>query len=84
MIEGAEIGVAERDQTTALKMQPLSWPQFSNVVIEADHHQKLILKFAIKDKASGALVNPHQVFALLTNDKTKQEIIFVAEVSSIG
>lgn len=80
-VESAEIGIAERDQTAASKMQPLKWPATSNMALEADHHQKLLFKFTLKDKANGEILNAHQVFAQLVNQKTKQEIVFVAEVS---
>lgn len=48
-------------------------------MIEADYHQKVVMKFSLKSESSGELFTPHQAFVRLTNQKTKQEIFFVAE-----
>ena len=40
------------------------------------------MKFSLKDKTSGNTITAHQTFVKLTNAKTKQEIIFVAEADS--
>ena len=37
------------------------------------------MKFSLKSVSSGDLFTPHQAFVRLTNEKTKQEIFFVAE-----
>ncbi|XP_020631060.1 dolichyl-diphosphooligosaccharide--protein glycosyltransferase subunit 2-like [Orbicella faveolata] len=37
------------------------------------------MKFSLKSESSGELFTPHQAFVRLTNQKTKQEIFFVAE-----
>lgn len=50
--------------------------------LEADFHQKLIMKFTLKDKSSGKSFAAHQTFVKLTNVDSKQEIIFVAEADS--
>ena len=48
-------------------------------MIDADHHQKVVMKFSLKSESSGELFTPHQAFVRLTNEKTKQEIFFVTE-----
>jgi len=48
-------------------------------VFEADYHQKMVMKFLLKDKSSGLPLTAHQTFVKLANSKTKQEIIFVAD-----
>lgn len=58
------------------------YPQKINSVLEADFHQKLLMKFTLKDKSSGDTFTAHQTFVKLTNLDTKQEIIFVAEADS--
>jgi len=80
-IEDAEIGVAERDQTTATKTQPLIFPASlpSSEVLEVDYQQKLLLRFTIKDIQRAEAITAHQAFAQLINQKTKQEIVFIAE-----
>ena len=60
----------------------LQYPKKATEVLEADFHQKLIMKFNIKDSQSGQLVGAHQTFVKLTNQETKQEIIFIAEADT--
>lgn len=60
----------------------LSYPNKLDTVIEADYHQKLLMKFTLRDKSSGKIVVVHQAFIRLTNVETGQEIIFVAEPDS--
>jgi len=81
-IENVEVGVADRDQTTAAKTTKLQHPNKAANTLEADHHQKLLIKFMLKDKSSGSLMKAHQTFVRLTNYKTKQEIIFTAKADS--
>ncbi|XP_062570378.1 dolichyl-diphosphooligosaccharide--protein glycosyltransferase subunit 2-like [Saccostrea cucullata] len=81
-IENAEIGIADRDQTTAARTTKLQFPNKASNVFEADYHQKIILKFQLKDKADGSKMSAHQTFLKLTNKETNQEIIFVADAAS--
>lgn len=89
----------------------VKYPTAIPSVIEADYHQKVVMKFSLKSESSGELFTPHQVrlnkiskiywrlhwilfcvwilicmfvlflqaFVRLTNQKTNQEIFFVAE-----
>lgn len=50
--------------------------------IEIDALQKLVVKFVLKDKASGKTLNVHQAFLRFSNAATDQEIIFVADPDS--
>lgn len=63
-------------------MYRTQYPQKITSVLEADFHQKLLMKFSLKDKSSGDTFTAHQTFVKLTNTGTKQEIIFVAEMDS--
>jgi len=54
------------------------------VTVEADQHQRLILKFNLRDESSKETMPAHQTFVRLTNVKTKQEVIFVAEEEAGG
>ncbi|XP_064653150.1 dolichyl-diphosphooligosaccharide--protein glycosyltransferase subunit 2-like [Lineus longissimus] len=83
MIENVEIGVADKDQSSAAKTTKLQHPNKAANILEADHHQKVIAKFQLKDKTSGALMTAHQTFVRLTNQKTKQEVIFTASADSV-
>ena len=78
VLENVQVGVQELDQ----KLTKVSHPDKIAKVLVADHHQKLILKFSIKDKSSGENVKVHQSFVRLAlNDA---EIIFVAERDKSG
>ena len=47
--------------------------------LEADHQQKVTMKFQLRDRSSGKVMTAHQTFIRLTNLETQQEIIFVSE-----
>lgn len=81
-IENVEIGVADKDQTTVTRTTKLQHPNKAANALEADYHQKIIMKFQLKDKSSGQLMTAHQAFVRLTNLNTKQEIIFVTEADN--
>lgn len=81
-IENVEIGVADKDQTTAARTTKVQYPSKTSTVFEADYHQKIIVKFQLKDKADGTKMSAHQTFLKLTNQNTNQEIVFVADAAS--
>ena len=47
--------------------------------LEADTHQKLTVKFAVKEKQSKKAITVHQAFVAFVHEKTNKELIFVAE-----
>ena len=51
-------------------------------VLEADHHQKVVMKFSLRDKAADQPMVAHQTFVRLTYTKTGDEIIYVAEADA--
>jgi oligosaccharyltransferase complex subunit delta (ribophorin II) len=81
-IENVELGVADKDQSTAPRMTRLQPPNKVTRVLEADHLQRIIMKFQLRNMATSSLMTAHQTFVRLTNKKTRREIIFVAEVDS--
>ncbi|XP_067009098.1 dolichyl-diphosphooligosaccharide--protein glycosyltransferase subunit 2 [Anabrus simplex] len=81
-VENVEVGTVDADQTTQAKMSKVAYPKKLATTIEADSLQKLIMKFSLKDKNTGKPMTVHQAFVKLQNEKTKQEIIFVAEPDS--
>ncbi|KAH3710333.1 hypothetical protein DPMN_069810, partial [Dreissena polymorpha] len=81
-LDNVEIGVADKDQASAPKPVRVQHPQKVGQVLEADFHQKVIMKFSLTDKTGGAMFRAHQTFVKLTNLESKQEIIFVAESDS--
>jgi len=50
----------------------------ASFVLEADWHQRLAMKFTLKDKSTKEPITMHQAFVKLINAANK-EIIFVAE-----
>lgn len=50
--------------------------------LEADYHQRLVMRFQLKDLSTNTAMTAHQTFVKLTNLKTSQEIIFIAEADS--
>nr|CAG4641640.1 EOG090X04WQ [Eurycercus lamellatus] len=78
-IEEAELGTADSDQSTAAKLRKINFPQKNDGILEADSHQKLILKFLLREPHSKDLVTVHQAFIRLTHRESQQEIFFVAE-----
>jgi len=56
-----------------------SWfPSKASFVLEADWHQRLVMKITLKDKSSKEPITVHQAFVKLINAANK-EVIFVAE-----
>lgn len=78
-IEDVEVGVADSDQSTAPKMKKITYPKTLDGSVDADVHQKLLLKFLLRDSLSGESVAVHQAFVRLTHVESQQEIFFVAE-----
>jgi oligosaccharyltransferase complex subunit delta (ribophorin II) len=82
VVDNAEVSVADREHTAAQKATKVEMP--NKIQLEADYHQRLMMKFSLKDSATGKTLTAHQTFIRLTNTKTKQEVIFVAEDDSAG
>ena len=78
-IDETEVGLADSDQSTAAKMKKVSFPNKHDGLLEADSHQKLILKFLLRDTNSQDQMVVHQAFVRLTHQESQQEIFFVAE-----
>ncbi|CAH3149415.1 unnamed protein product, partial [Porites lobata] len=78
-VEDVELSVVDKEQNIKSKTTSVKYPAAITTVIEADYHQKVVMKFSLKSVSSGDLFTPHQAFVRLTNEKTKQEIFFVAE-----
>ncbi|XP_041109813.1 dolichyl-diphosphooligosaccharide--protein glycosyltransferase subunit 2-like [Polyodon spathula] len=56
-------------------------PNVPDIII-ADSHQNLALSFQLVDENTGVELTPHQTFVHLHNQKTDQEVMFVAEPDS--
>ncbi len=59
----------------------LTHPNVLSDKLELDYHQKLILKFQIKDKQNDEYLRVQQAFLRFTNKKSNKEIIYLAEAT---
>jgi oligosaccharyltransferase complex subunit delta (ribophorin II) len=64
--------------TFQLNFLRVNYPSKASFVLEADSHQRLMMKFTLKDKSTKEPITVHQAFVKLINSNNK-EIIFVAE-----
>jgi oligosaccharyltransferase complex subunit delta (ribophorin II) len=81
-VVGAEIGLADADQSTAAKLKPIQPPATLATPLSADHHHKVLFKFALMDTADKSKMRVHQAFVRLVHVDTNDEIIFVAEADA--
>ncbi len=76
--------------TSNLSFIKLNWIEFSRLTypnvqsdkLQIDYHQKLVLKFQIKDKRNDEFIRVQQAFLRFTNKKSKKEIIYLAEATN--
>ncbi|KAG1665248.1 Dolichyl-diphosphooligosaccharide--protein glycosyltransferase subunit 2 [Nymphon striatum] len=83
-LHDVEIGTAELDQSASPNFIKVTYPSKVGNQLNADSHQRIILKFSLKNKNSNKPFSSHQVFMQLTNKLTKQEITFVHEYRENG
>jgi oligosaccharyltransferase complex subunit delta (ribophorin II) len=81
-VEGVELSVVDREQASTSNIAKLQYPSKFATPLEADSHQKILMKFTLKDKATNTPVRVHQAFIAFSKVDTKQEIVFVAEPDS--
>ncbi|XP_067935738.1 dolichyl-diphosphooligosaccharide--protein glycosyltransferase subunit 2-like [Watersipora subatra] len=75
-LDSVEIGVGDKDQSGP-KTRRVEYPAQAKQ-LDADTHQKLFMSFYVKSAATSEAMKVHQAFVRLTNQKTGQEIIYVA------
>ncbi|XP_055943574.1 dolichyl-diphosphooligosaccharide--protein glycosyltransferase subunit 2-like [Argiope bruennichi] len=80
-VEAVEIATAFTDQVSSAKSTSIAYPN-ENVNLDVDVHQKISLKFSLKDKNAKSPMIAHQAFVMFVNQKTKQEVVFLAEPES--
>lgn len=81
-VESVEVGIVDRDQATAAKTTKVEFGKRMTTSLEADHHQKLLMRFVLRDKNGADVMAAHQTFIQLNHLETQQEIVFVAEPDS--
>lgn len=60
----------------------LTHPNAQSSKLELDYHQKLTMKFQVKDKQSSEYLRVQQAFLRFTNKKSKKEIIYLGEAAT--
>ncbi|XP_074867861.1 dolichyl-diphosphooligosaccharide--protein glycosyltransferase subunit 2 isoform X1 [Carettochelys insculpta] len=78
-ITNVELSTVDKDQSIAPKTTRVAYPTKAKGSFTADSHQNFALSFQLVDVNSGAELIPHQTFVRLHNQKTGQEVVFVAE-----
>uniref|UniRef100_A0A914WBL8 Dolichyl-diphosphooligosaccharide--protein glycosyltransferase subunit 2 n=1 Tax=Plectus sambesii TaxID=2011161 RepID=A0A914WBL8_9BILA len=78
-VEDVEIAVFDREHAQATNTQKVAPGTKLKASLEADTHQKVIVKFAVKEKQTKKAVAVHQAFIAFVHEKTGKELIFVAE-----
>ncbi|XP_062897323.1 dolichyl-diphosphooligosaccharide--protein glycosyltransferase subunit 2 isoform X1 [Mobula hypostoma] len=81
-ITNVDVSIVDKDQSIAPKTTRVIYPAQAKGVITADSHQNFALSFQLVDVNTGDELTPHQTFVRLYNQKTEQEVVFVAEPDS--
>ena len=80
-VENGELVVADRDTSVQGKTYKLNFPNALSDKLELDYHQKLTVKFQLKDKKSDEYLRVQQAFLRFTNKKSNKEVIYLAEAA---
>jgi len=79
ILENVKFGSGDIDQAASMKsIEFLSKP----TLLEVDVHQKMLVKFTIRDESSKKLTKLHQTFVRFMHKESKRELIFLAEADS--
>lgn len=78
-VEKIEFGTVDADQSAAPALKKIAYGTKLPGFLEADRHQKVLLRFALKDTATGKNALVHQAFVRISHATSGREIIYVAE-----
>ncbi|XP_065843540.1 dolichyl-diphosphooligosaccharide--protein glycosyltransferase subunit 2-like [Oscarella lobularis] len=78
-VEGSELQIIDKEQSLVAKTIRLEYPKTSGEKVEVDHHQKIVMKFTLKDIATNTPITAHQTFVQMIHADSNKEIFFVAE-----
>ncbi|KAM8945640.1 dolichyl-diphosphooligosaccharide--protein glycosyltransferase subunit 2 [Pelodytes ibericus] len=78
-IGNVDLSIVDKDQSMSPKTTRVLYPSKAKGSFMADSHQNFALSFLLTDVNTGAGLTPHQTFVRLHNQKTGQEVVFVAE-----
>ncbi|KAM8917432.1 dolichyl-diphosphooligosaccharide--protein glycosyltransferase subunit 2 isoform 2-T2 [Spinachia spinachia] len=77
-----DLSVVDKDQSIGTKTTRVDYPSKGKSSFTADSHQNFAMSFQLVDTNTGVELTPHQTFVKLHNQKTGQEVVFVAEPDS--
>ncbi|XP_075033736.1 dolichyl-diphosphooligosaccharide--protein glycosyltransferase subunit 2 isoform X1 [Mixophyes fleayi] len=78
-ISNVDLSIVDKDQSISPKTARVVFPSKAKGPFAADSHQNFALSFQLTDVNTGTNLTPHQTFVRLHNQKTGQEVVFVAE-----
>ncbi|XP_066528873.1 dolichyl-diphosphooligosaccharide--protein glycosyltransferase subunit 2 isoform X2 [Hoplias malabaricus] len=78
-IKNMDLSVVDKDQSIGTKTTRVDYPTKAKASFIADSHQNFAMTFQLVDETTGEELTPHQTFVRLHNQKTGQEVVFVAE-----
>ncbi|CAF92370.1 unnamed protein product, partial [Tetraodon nigroviridis] len=81
-ITNMDLSVVDKDQSIGTKTTRVDYPSKAKSSFTADSHQNFAMSFQLVDVNTGVELTPHQTFVRLHNQKTGQEVVFVAEPDS--
>ncbi|KAL0978667.1 hypothetical protein UPYG_G00173690 [Umbra pygmaea] len=81
-ITNMDLSVVDKDQSIGTRTSRVDYPFKAKGSFIADSHQNFVMTFQLVDVHTGAELTPHQTFVKLHNQKTGQEVVFVAEPDS--
>uniref|UniRef100_A0A8C9VTM0 Dolichyl-diphosphooligosaccharide--protein glycosyltransferase subunit 2 n=1 Tax=Scleropages formosus TaxID=113540 RepID=A0A8C9VTM0_SCLFO len=81
-INNMDLSVVDKDQSIGTKTTRVEYPSKAKTSFTADSHQNFAMSFQLVDVNTGVELTPHQTFVRLHNQKTGQEVVFVAEPDS--
>ncbi|XP_041743364.2 dolichyl-diphosphooligosaccharide--protein glycosyltransferase subunit 2 isoform X2 [Coregonus clupeaformis] len=81
-ITNMDLSVVDKDQSIGTKTSRVDYPFKAKGSFTADSHQNFAMTFQLVDVNTGVELTPHQTFVRFHNQKTGQEVVFVAEPDS--
>ncbi|XP_034023387.1 dolichyl-diphosphooligosaccharide--protein glycosyltransferase subunit 2 [Thalassophryne amazonica] len=81
-VNNMDLSVVDKDQSIGTKTTRVEYPSKAKSAFTADSHQNFAMSFQLVDVNTGVELTPHQTFVRLHNQKTGQEVVFVAEPDS--
>uniref|UniRef100_G3P9G2 Dolichyl-diphosphooligosaccharide--protein glycosyltransferase subunit 2 n=1 Tax=Gasterosteus aculeatus aculeatus TaxID=481459 RepID=G3P9G2_GASAC len=81
-VTSMDLSVVDKDQSIGTKTTRVDYPSKGKSSFTADSHQNFAMSFQLVDTNTGVELTPHQTFVKLHNQKTGQEVVFVAEPDS--